>query len=114
MKIYRGVINPQTGPRVMMTGSVTSKYLDPCLHLRNHSPDGLAWGYPGSGPSQLALALCVDVLEDEQHALDIYQQFKDTFIAFLPMDEPWTASDTVLRALMLRVKRRGYAAPIDN
>jgi hypothetical protein len=29
----------------------------PSQKLRNHSPDGFAWGYPGSGPAQLALAI---------------------------------------------------------
>jgi len=27
--------------------------------VRNHSPDGFAWGYGGSGPAQLALAICL-------------------------------------------------------
>src|SRR5262245_22144387 len=31
-----------------------------CLELRNHSPTGFEWGYGGSGPAQLALALLVD------------------------------------------------------
>lgn len=31
--------------------------LNPRYDLANHSPDGFAWGYPGSGPAQLALAI---------------------------------------------------------
>jgi hypothetical protein len=27
----------------------------------NHSPDGFNWGYGGSGPAQLALAICLEV-----------------------------------------------------
>ena len=34
--------------------------LDPRFDLRNHSPDGFEWGYYGSGPAQLALALLCD------------------------------------------------------
>jgi len=37
--------------------------------LWNHSPDGFEWGYGGSGPAQLALA--------------IYQDFKLALIAAL-------------------------------
>jgi uncharacterized protein DUF6166 len=32
--------------------------------LYNHSPDGFSWGYAGSGPTQLALAMLMEVLED--------------------------------------------------
>lgn len=30
--------------------------------IRNHSPDGFNWGYAGSGPAQLALAILADCL----------------------------------------------------
>ena len=49
------------------------------LELCDHSPDGPNWGYAGSGPSQLALAvLCV--VADSEFALRHYQQFKRDFI----------------------------------
>lgn len=32
------------------------------LDLFNHSPDGFEWGYGGSGPAQLALAILADFL----------------------------------------------------
>jgi len=35
------------------------KRLDPRNDIRNHSPAGFEWGYCGSGPAQLALALVV-------------------------------------------------------
>jgi hypothetical protein len=35
---------------------------DYSLTLRNHSPTGFEWGYAGSGPAQLALALLLDAL----------------------------------------------------
>jgi hypothetical protein len=49
--------------------------MNPSLKLRNHSPTGFAWGYGGSGPSQLALAILLEVT-DEESALRLYQQFK--------------------------------------
>jgi uncharacterized protein (DUF2249 family) len=33
--------------------------------LRNHSPDGGEWGYHGSGPAQLSLALLAGTTDDD-------------------------------------------------
>ncbi len=53
--------------------------------LRTHSPDGsVSWGYLGSGPSQLALALLLDFGATDKEALDWYQDFKRDVIAQLP------------------------------
>lgn len=49
------------------------------LDLRDHSPTGFEWGYRGSGPAQLALAICAYVAGDEV-ALEVYQAFKDSKI----------------------------------
>ena len=56
------------------------------LVLRNHSPTGVEWGYAGSGPAQLALALLIAVTGDEQGSLRRYQQFKVDLIAGAPQD----------------------------
>ncbi len=34
-------------------------------HIVRHSPDGFEWGYSGSGPTDLALAICAAVLGEE-------------------------------------------------
>ena len=69
------------------TGHVylNGKLLNPArsLLLANHSPTGFAWGYSGSGPSQLALAVCVELFGEEA-ALEVYQEFKRRYIATLP------------------------------
>ena len=49
--------------------------------LRNHSPDGFEWGYCGSGPAQLALALLLDLTGNPDLALDHYQDFKFRYVA---------------------------------
>lgn len=54
------------------------------LDVVNHSPTGFAWGYAGSGPSQLALAILLDHLGDKARALRIYQDFKFRCIANFP------------------------------
>lgn len=55
----------------------------PSQMLYNHSPDGFAWGYGGSGPSQLALALLLH-FTDKDFAQRHYQHFKADIIAKLP------------------------------
>ncbi len=57
--------------------------LDPRNDLVNHSPDGFAWGYGGSGPAQLALALLCDATGDDDVALRHYHTFKFAVIAKL-------------------------------
>src|SRR5690242_4263124 len=53
-----------------------ARLLNPRYDLRNHSPDGFEFGYAGSGPSQLSLALLADALGDDDRAQDMYQSFK--------------------------------------
>ena len=50
------------------------------LAVRNHSPSGIEWGYSGSGPSQLALAVLL-ALTDRETAERRYQEFKRDVIA---------------------------------
>lgn len=63
-------------------GSVTvdDHPLDPRLDIRNHSPTGLEWGYLGSGPAQLSLAiLCNEYGSDFAEVW--YQDFKRFAVA---------------------------------
>ena len=69
--------------------TVNGRPLDPRLDLRSHSPAEFEWGYGGSGPAQLALAILADHLADDRQALDLYQRFKWTVIAELPRHS-WT------------------------
>ena len=66
--------------------SIGKKELSPRKSQRvyNHSPDGFNWGYGGSGPSQLALAIMLRYLPREK-ALKLYQDFKREVIAGLPV-----------------------------
>lgn len=52
----------------------------------NHSPDGFAWGYGGSGPAQLALAILLAAGLSDKKAVALHQRFKAEFIAPLPRD----------------------------
>lgn len=52
----------------------------PSQKIYNHSPDGFNWGYGGSGPAQLALAIMLSLTGNS----DWYQDFKFKVIAALP------------------------------
>ena len=64
---------------------INGKPLDPgpSQKVWNHSPTGFNWGYEGSGPAQLALAILLEVT-DKGTALQCYQEFKRQVIAKLP------------------------------
>lgn len=51
-----------SGVRVVIVENGRERALPKRLDLRRHSPDGFNWGYSGSGPAQLALAILADAL----------------------------------------------------
>jgi hypothetical protein len=79
VKIYRGVRTSE-GCRVF----INEQCLCPRLDLRTHRPSDFEWGYGGSGPSQLALALLADALEDDERAQALYMEFTIAVVARLP------------------------------
>jgi hypothetical protein len=93
---------------------IARRELPPRLDLRNHSPTGFEWGYGGSGPAQLALALLVDALGDAEEALTLYQPFKWQVVTNLP-STAWKLTDTAIREIAeeLRLKRNAmeYTQP---
>lgn len=99
MKFYSGKRGSR-GADVWVTSDPPGKFgksyhLPLRLDLRNHSPTGFEWGYGGSGPAQLALALCADAVGDER-ALDVYQYFKFRVVATL--SDAWEMDDhTILK-----------------
>ena len=76
------------------------------LDLQNHSPDGFSWGYGGSGPAQLALALLAEHFRErpggDARALGLYQGFKWSVIAILPSE--WVMSSDDIEAAISAIK----------
>jgi hypothetical protein len=70
--------------------------LDPRTDLVNHSPSGFEWGFAGSGPAQLALALLSHFTGDDAFALDHYQQFKAEVVQHINKDA-WTLTAADMR-----------------
>ena len=67
---------------------IDGKFLRPdqSQKLKNHSPDGFNWGYGGSGPAQLSLAILLKYMHPE-YALALYQDFKFRFVANIPQED---------------------------
>lgn len=78
-KIYQ-IIRTGAGRPIV---TVYGKTIEPgrSQQLYNHSPDGFEFGYGGSGPAQLALAILLDYTNDRKLALKLHQDFKWTFIS---------------------------------
>lgn len=53
--------------------------------VHNHSPSGFSWGFSGSGPAQLALAMCCELVGAER-AESVYQTVKERLIAPIKLD----------------------------
>jgi hypothetical protein len=103
MKLYHGT-RTKDGCSVVVQENGASHPLDPRLDLRNHSPTGFEWGYGGSGPAQLALALAADVLGDDGRAQDVYQRLKSKLVGGLPKDG-WSLTEERLRAAIGAIER---------
>jgi hypothetical protein len=103
MKRYEG---RREGHAVTVT--VDGRRLNPRRDLWNHSPSGFEWGYGGSGPAQLALAILADHLGDDQEALEFYQRFKWAVIAGLP--PRWTLTSRDIDAVLHSLREYEIAA----
>lgn len=86
---YHGSGGHSVFKKLMPDGFDERLPLGPSLKLRDHSPTGFSWGYSGSGPSQLSLALLLDATSDPDTALTYYQDFKSNIVAGWGMDESW-------------------------
>jgi hypothetical protein len=91
MAIYEG---HREGGVAVVTRDGSILPLLPSLSLRNRSPAGFEWGYGGSGPAQLALALLLDAT-DWVVALRHVQRFKRDVVSRWP--ESWSISAADIR-----------------
>lgn len=98
--LYRGRRDKEGRGRVTVTRPPKhGRPLRPRFDLFNHSPTGFEWGYEGSGPAQLALALLADALGDDDRAVRLHQPFKRKVIALLPRNERWLLAVEQILAL---------------
>lgn len=91
MKVYIGY-RRENCVTVTVESAGGKRSLPPRHDIANHSPDGFEWGYGGSGPAQLALALVANCCGDKAATPAVYQAVKWDIVAKLPHDG-WTLTD---------------------
>jgi hypothetical protein len=92
------------GAVVTITDGSGSRPLNPRFDLFNHSPTGFNWGYGGSGPAQLALALLADATGNDELALRLRHPFKFSVVARWPSGQPWSITEDVILAHARRIE----------
>lgn len=86
MKRYRGIRTSDGCKVTVLEEGKPERELPLRLDLMDASPDGFEWGYPGSGPAQLAVAILADLYGDEA-ALKHYFDLKLMVTSILPRDD---------------------------
>lgn len=76
------------------------------LELANHSPTGFEWGYRGSGPAQLAVALLAHATGDDALAVAYHQAFKTDVVAGWDGDD-WRISRSEIIDWLEQFRRKG-------
>jgi hypothetical protein len=95
-----------------------SKILPLCLNVAKHSPTGFEWGYDGSGPAQLALAILCDHFGHgkiaNERALRLHQLFKVKCVAKFPHTS-WTMDGNVVEKHVQDIESQlGDQAPTEE
>jgi hypothetical protein len=116
-KTYIGIPHREsvTGqPVVTVYDGQKSEPLPLRLDLFNHSPTGFSWGYGGSGPGQLALALLADALGDDDLAVRLHQAFKFRVVACWPEGERWWVTAQQIVAVVNVIEQEIAQAAKEN
>ena len=97
MKTFVGQRDPDANTRVRITVVEEDKefILDPkrSQAVYNHSPGD--FGYSGSGPSQLALAILLEITNNDSLSLMLYQRFKADVVS--GFEDTWILSEQHIR-----------------
>jgi hypothetical protein len=109
-RYYRGAAAAAVGPRHVALGEYgRERPLPQRQDVYNHSPDGFSWGYQGSGPAQLALAILCDAIGPIE-AARWHQDFKRAHIATLAADQDWTLPASIVWSWWVMASIRETAA----
>jgi len=86
--------------------------LSPRTDLMKHTPNGaFECGFKGSGPSQLALAILADHLNDVGEAVDLHLNFRDRVIVGLPRDRDWRLTKANIDTQLEGLRSPGAKSP---
>jgi hypothetical protein len=92
--VYRGQRDPTAPVGEEVEVTVDGEPLGKRYDLLSASPSGFEYGYGGSGPAQLAIAMLAHAY-DEGFAKSRYQRFKREVVSELPK-EGWSLTKTDL------------------
>ncbi len=95
---YKGVKSDSGGAKTVFRvedGRIATLQPERSQRVWNHSPDGFNWGYGGSGPAQLALALLLDVTNNKDLSTHLHQSFKAAFVS--TWGEQWCVTADQIR-----------------
>lgn len=73
--------------------------------IEYHSPTDLEWGYPGSGPAELALNTLFYFTKDRDFSFRHHQAFKTEFIEGLPKEGGRVSGETIRTWIEKRKER---------
>lgn len=106
--VYEGIRHPDepdtAGEAIVLVNGQTLP-LAPSLKVFKHSPTGFNWGYGGSGPAQLALAILLDYYGDAQKAVRLHQRFKAAVVSQWPQEEGWHITGAEIEQVCERLER---------
>jgi hypothetical protein len=89
-RTYHGKIIDESTTEVTVDGG----YLPPRRDLFCHSRSGrLTWGYSGAGPTQLAVAILSDVLDENKITHDMAISFRDHLNKQISENDEWKYSE---------------------
>ncbi len=97
MKVYEG---KRTIDGLVVT--VDGKRLDERYDVKRFTRFGFEWTYEGDSPRQLALAILVDHLGDNQRALRLTEKFMAEVIANL--DQDWRLTTDEVAAVVRKLE----------
>lgn len=103
--VYAGFTDKKGNKVVTRDGRALA--LGPSLKLWNHSPTGYEWGYGGSGPAQLALALLLDATGDKVLSVDLHQKFKAKIVSNFPRNGTWDLKRSQIMEWVKGEKQQG-------
>jgi len=110
MRYYLGLRSaPRRGEIDCTVAVLDNGEVRPLPHLVHHSPTGFEWGYSGSGPADLAIAILADAAPElltqmkPPVSADFYQQFKQDVISRLPR-QGWVMGRTSVLAWLRGMK----------
>jgi hypothetical protein len=99
MKTYQG---KRTIDGLVVT--VDGKRLDEYYEVKRFTKYGFEWTYEGESPQQLALAILVDYLADNDRALRLSQPFMKSVVA--NFDQDWVLKSDEIDGAIKDIEKR--------